>query len=312
MWLKKERLHERACQLYLTKAQSGDGEHVIALISDCDYVSSHIKCKEVKNLNEVIGHDEELKEMIGKDDIESIINISTKIQVTLKICEYMAGLGDKVLIFVDLRTTGGFLKKSLDHIGLNSTFIDGNVHMKLRTQMFADINRKKSSPQTPTIIIITKKVGSTGLTLTGCNGVIIYDMHWNPTVDMQAEDRVYRIGQTKPVLIIRLVHNRGIDQIKYQRQINKKYIIDCLMEHGKPMKTFTAGDLKPLLAQNEEGHITIKNQIFGFGDATAQSKIWQNAINYFKTIKNVTDVTDSFTYVYMTIVFMIKHLCIVQ
>lgn len=53
------------------------------------------------------------------------------------------------------------------------------------------------------ILLLSLTAGGTGLNLCGANHLFFIDPHWNPQLESQAEDRIYRIGQTKPVTIYR-------------------------------------------------------------------------------------------------------------
>jgi SNF2 family DNA or RNA helicase len=55
------------------------------------------------------------------------------------------------------------------------------------------------------VMIVSLKAGGTGLNLTAANHVIHYDLWWNPAVENQATDRVFRIGQEKNVMVNRLI-----------------------------------------------------------------------------------------------------------
>ena len=55
------------------------------------------------------------------------------------------------------------------------------------------------------VFLLSLKAGGTGLNLTRADHVIHVDRWWNPAVEEQATDRAYRIGQTKPVQVHRLV-----------------------------------------------------------------------------------------------------------
>jgi hypothetical protein len=52
--------------------------------------------------------------------------------------------------------------------------------------------------------------------------VIIFDVHWNPSVDMQSQDRAYRIGQTENVSVFRLVAKGTVEEVIYMRQLYKQ------------------------------------------------------------------------------------------
>ena len=61
-----------------------------------------------------------------------------------------------------------------------------------------------------------------GINLTAADTVIIYDSDWNPQQDLQAQDRAHRIGQTKPVMVYRLVTSNTIDEKIVERAAAKR------------------------------------------------------------------------------------------
>merc|ERR1711978_333095 len=63
------------------------------------------------------------------------------------------------------------------------------------------------------IFLLSTRAGGLGINLTAADTVIIYDSDWNPQQDLQAQDRCHRIGQTKPVMVYRLVTKGTIDQV---------------------------------------------------------------------------------------------------
>lgn len=62
-------------------------------------------------------------------------------------------------------------------------------------------------------MLISSKAGGLGLNLQAATKVIIFDMHWNPTVDAQAQDRAYRIGQKNKVSVYRLVSQGTVEEV---------------------------------------------------------------------------------------------------
>ena len=82
-------------------------------------------------------------------------------------------------------------------------------------------------------------MGGVGITLTGADRVIIIDPNWNPSVDAQAIDRAYRIGQKKNVTVFRLITCGTIEEKIYRRQIFKGGLMRAATTQVNPMRHFT-------------------------------------------------------------------------
>ena len=100
--------------------------------------------------------------------------------------------------------------------------LDGNTPPPLRPDLVREFN---GNPAIQCFLISTK-AGGTGLNLTGADTVIFYDHDWNPANDSQAQDRAYRIGQTKPVTVYRLISQGTIEEKILQRQELKRTLAD--------------------------------------------------------------------------------------
>jgi SNF2 family DNA or RNA helicase len=80
--------------------------------------------------------------------------------------------------------------------------IDGNVPGPDRQVIIDAFNDERSHYS---VCLLTTKACGFGLTLTGADRVIIYDPSWNPGEDRQAVDRAFRIGQTRDVIVYRMI-----------------------------------------------------------------------------------------------------------
>ncbi len=100
--------------------------------------------------------------------------------------------------------------------------LDGNTPPPLRPDLVREFN---GNPAIQCFLISTK-AGGTGLNLTGADTVIFYDHDWNPANDSQAQDRAYRIGQTKPVTVYRLISQGTIEEKILHRQELKQTLAD--------------------------------------------------------------------------------------
>ena len=104
----------------------------------------------------------------------------------------------------------------------SSIRLDGNTPPPLRLDLVREFN---GNPAIQCFLISTR-AGGTGLNLTGADTVIFYDHDWNPANDHQAQDRAYRIGQTKPVTVYRLISQGTIEEKILQRQALKQTLAD--------------------------------------------------------------------------------------
>jgi SWI/SNF-related matrix-associated actin-dependent regulator 1 of chromatin subfamily A len=76
----------------------------------------------------------------------------------------------------------------------------------------------------------TIAAGGVGLTLTHASNLLMVDLDWTPALNVQAEDRVCRIGQTRPVLIKRLVSDHPVDRSLQKVLVKKIELIRATIE----------------------------------------------------------------------------------
>ena len=137
-----------------------------------------------------------------------LIEQSAKLLVTVKLLKKIADDGEKVILFAERRKTQHLLKRVIQgRFGLaNISIVNGDTpgsaqrgnSMKMSRQQA--VNRFQAIPGFNAIIMSPLAAG-VGLNITEANHVIHYSRWWNPAKEDQASDRVYRIGQTRPVHI---------------------------------------------------------------------------------------------------------------
>jgi len=126
------------------------------------------------------------------------------------------------------------------------------------------------------VFLLTTKVGGLGINLTGGNRVIIYDPDWNPSTDIQARERAWRLGQTRDVTIYRLMTAGTIEEKIYHRQIFKQFLSNKVLKDPKQRRFFKSRDLKDLFTlgaddgiametagyfEDSQSHFTPKNEL---------------------------------------------------
>ncbi|NIP94582.1 MAG: SWF/SNF helicase family protein [Akkermansiaceae bacterium] len=97
------------------------------------------------------------------------------------------------------------------------------------------------------LFLISLKAGGTGLNLTAADTVIHYDPWWNPAVEAQATDRAYRIGQTRPVFVHKLICTGTVEEKIQNLQAEKSRLAEGLLA-GTNRAVLDPETLKVLLA----------------------------------------------------------------
>jgi len=89
--------------------------------------------------------------------------------------------------------------------------IKGDTSPQRRSEIVEEFNSSSSS-SSPSILLLSLRAGGVGLNLVGANHLFVLDMHWNPALEAQAQDRIYRVGQKKPVYIHKFVCKGTIEE----------------------------------------------------------------------------------------------------
>ena len=98
------------------------------------------------------------------------------------------------------------------------------------------------------VFLISLKAGGVGLNLTEADYCILLDPWWNPATEAQAIDRIHRIGQTKNVMVYRLVAKDTIEEKVMALKATKAKLFSSVMESGEAEATaLTAADIRELL-----------------------------------------------------------------
>ena len=143
---------------------------------------------------------------------------SGKAERTIEILRDILENDEKAVIFTQYREMGKLLFDMVKNaLKVEPLFFHGGLSRKKRTEMVKDFQGKHHYP----IMIITIKAGGTGLNLTAANHVIHYDLWWNPAVENQGTDRTFRIGQTKNVIVHRMITVGTLEE-KIDKMIQKK------------------------------------------------------------------------------------------
>lgn len=87
------------------------------------------------------------------------------------------------------------------------------------------------------ILVLSLKAAGTGLNLTRAGHVVHFDRWWNPAVEEQATDRAYRIGQTQPVQVHRLITEGTVEDRIAEMLEAKRALADAILGSGEASLT---------------------------------------------------------------------------
>ena len=143
---------------------------------------------------------------------------SAKLELCIDHIAEIVSEGNRVLVFSQFVKMLNLMHKILDDKNIPFLQLDGSTSQR---QVVVDKFQKDSHYP---VFLISLKAGGTGINLTAADYVIHYDPWWNPAVESQASDRVYRIGQNKHVFIYKLITKNSIEEKILELQ-NKKQLL---------------------------------------------------------------------------------------
>ncbi|XP_029495206.1 transcription termination factor 2 isoform X1 [Oncorhynchus nerka] len=130
----------------------------------------------------------------------------------------------------------------LRRMGLSFAVIDGTVNPKRRMDLVEEFN---TNPKGPQVMLVSLCAGGVGINLIGGNHLFLMDMHWNPALEDQACDRIYRVGQHRDVTIHRFVCEGTVeDKISILQEKKKDLAQKVLSGTGASFTKLSLADLR--------------------------------------------------------------------
>lgn len=166
---------------------------------------------------------------------------SAKLDVLVDHLQEITAEGHRALVFSQFTSYLTRVRRRLDAEGIASSYLDG------RSRRRGDIVRGFKEGDAG-VFLISLKAGGVGLTLTEADYVYVLDPWWNPAVEAQAVDRAHRIGQSRPVIVYRLVATGTIEEKVMALKARKQALFDRVVEGtGDPGGLIDADDVRALL-----------------------------------------------------------------
>lgn len=203
----------------------------------------------------------------SEDFGEHIVEASSKLKVLDLLLKRLKKDGHKVLIFSQFKIVLNVIEDYCYMRDYSYYRLDGEVELEQRQE---SIEKFQDEQDDTFLFLLSTRAGGMGITLTESDTVILYDSDWNPQMDLQAIDRVHRIGQTKPVNVYRLVMEGTIEERIVEYQKVKLKIDYIFIEQGRQkVKQFEeVGDIAALKSQRMKdilsfGALEVFNSIKG-------------------------------------------------
>lgn len=174
---------------------------------------------------------------------------SGKMQVIKQLLLDFKKKGHKTLLFTQSRQMMTILENFLrNDIEFSYLKMDGSTSIKSRQNIVDRFNNNKDID----VFLLTTKVGGLGINLVSATRIIIYDPDWNPSTDLQARERAWRIGQTKEVIIYRLLVGGTIEEKIYHRQIFKQFLTNKILKDPNQKRFFKMDELQDLFSLTDD------------------------------------------------------------
>jgi SNF2 family DNA or RNA helicase len=210
-------LYEKTVQDALVAVESADGIQRRGLI-----LASLTKLKQICN---------HPAQFLKEPTLTQTVQRSGKLKRLEEMLEEALDEGDRALIFTQFAEMGKLLQSYLQQVLNRETLLlYGGTSKKQRE---ATIDRFQNDPQGPRLFILSLKAGGVGLNLTRANHVFHFDRWWNPAVENQATDRVFRIGQTRNVQVHKFVCSGTLEERIHDMIESKKALADQVVGAGE-------------------------------------------------------------------------------
>ncbi|MFF3706962.1 DEAD/DEAH box helicase [Streptomyces phaeochromogenes] len=217
----------------LTKEQAGLYEAVVretlAEISGADSMARRgLIVKLLTGLKQICNHPAQFL----KEDRPKIPGRSGKLELLDELLDTILSEGACVLVFTQYVRMARLIERHLNARGVASQFLHGGTPVPEREAMV----ERFQDGEVP-VFLLSLKAAGTGLNLTRAEHVVHYDRWWNPAVEAQATDRAYRIGQTRPVQVHRLIAEGTIEDRIADMLVRKRELADSVLGSGESALT---------------------------------------------------------------------------
>ncbi len=172
------------------------------------------------------------------------MRVPLKLESLLETLKELREEGHRTLIFSQFVQHLHLIRTMLDEEKITYQYLDGSTTPAQRQEQVDKFQNGDA-----TAFLISLKAGGTGLNLTGADYVIHMDPWWNPAVEDQATDRAHRIGQTKPVMVYRIIAKNTVEEEILKLHEDKRDLVAGILEGTHEASTLSTQELIALLTK---------------------------------------------------------------
>ncbi|GLF93304.1 DEAD/DEAH box helicase [Streptomyces yaizuensis] len=174
---------------------------------------------------------------------------SGKLELLDELLDTILAEGASVLVFTQYVQMARLVERHLAARGIGTQLLHGGTPVAGREAMVARFQRGEVP-----VFLLSLKAAGTGLNLTRAEHVVHLDRWWNPAVEAQATDRAYRIGQTRPVQVHRLIAEGTVEDRIAALLARKQELADAVLGSGEAALTeLSDAELAELVELREDG-----------------------------------------------------------
>ncbi|KAJ3239452.1 Chromodomain-helicase-DNA-binding protein 1-like [Chytriomyces hyalinus] len=229
---------------------------------------------------------------------DHLFEASGKLMVLDGLLKYFHSHGHRVLIFSQMTAMLDILQDYLSYRSYTHLRLDGSIRGQDRydaVRKFTDHDGDEE--ESAFVFLLSTRAGGVGLNLTAANIVIFMDSDFNPMMDMQAAARAHRIGQTKPVEVIRLLTQGSVEEVIYRRASAKKVLSQQVLDRAEPS---ASSNTDATAASTAAGNDLVSILRFGLSklvgddtdtDASASSAAFSLVKTFTASMDSLSDVS---------------------
>eukprot|EP00736_Rhodelphis_marinus_P011437 Rmarinus@m.23235 len=163
-----------------------------------------------------------------QNDGKKLVSVCGKLALLDKLLPRLRKHGNRVLIFSQMTRMMDILEDYLTFRKMSYARLDGSTPIDERQREIERFQQDKDV----FVFLLSTRAGGLGINVTAADTVILYDSDFNPQMDLQAVDRCHRIGQTRPVVIYRLVTAGTVEEMMVTRATQKRKLEKLVISGG--------------------------------------------------------------------------------